>query len=633
MATVKVGGVVITPAEKEDFKTEMGLTDTADVSSMIGASNTTLLSTINPVLNDLTGGQAALDIAVPLQDPNTVNLMSFIPEGEHAAIYAGSSTYDAGPAIMAAINSRLRVDAPRAVGANVILPNARLWVATTLQIKCKCSLIGGDSGLATDNPVTELVFAPGVAGIVLHRYNTIDGGLEAVPTTGSDGTILRGFTVTGPGYASASTIVPAIRARARFFAEGVTVRNWRGDAWDVRATMRTGGGDVQGNANLFQMNRCAASRVWGNGLFVSGDDVNAGNVIGFNALDNGLWGIYDNSFLGNAYTGCHTNSNGCRGKCFNNGSRWYLVDGSTAGGTTEPGTNEAVWRSMGTGTVHPLFPQWVSGMVFTSGGAIKTDNANARTVFTGCYTENTQPPSSAIHPTVFIGGLHDAKFTAESTSMFIEGTRFSPMSIRSDVGSLTPFRMRLGERPGDSYTVVATGDNASGLSLASFDQSSGDWVVRHSRLDARTPVRYTTNLSTFTGGRSSAVGGGQVLLSQGPWIGGTVSTSRRVTTGTAVPTTGEWVRGDEIRNISANADGDFAYWRCTTTGTGGATAVFKGYGRLGEGTAPTGQLLSFGEPQTLTAPQQLQGCTNLGVGDPEFNYVTGINAALSGTGL
>ncbi len=40
-------------------------------------------------------------------------------------------------------------------------------------------------------------------------------------------------------------------------------------------------------------------------------------------------------------------------------------------------------------------------------------------------------------------------------------------------------------------------------------------------------------------------------------------------------------------------------------------------------------LLSFAQVQTLSTAQKLQGCTNLGIGDPEHNYVTAIEAGLS----
>lgn len=40
-------------------------------------------------------------------------------------------------------------------------------------------------------------------------------------------------------------------------------------------------------------------------------------------------------------------------------------------------------------------------------------------------------------------------------------------------------------------------------------------------------------------------------------------------------------------------------------------------------------LLSFAAAQTLTVPQQLQGATNLGLGNPEHDYVPAIVTALS----
>lgn len=40
-------------------------------------------------------------------------------------------------------------------------------------------------------------------------------------------------------------------------------------------------------------------------------------------------------------------------------------------------------------------------------------------------------------------------------------------------------------------------------------------------------------------------------------------------------------------------------------------------------------LLSVAAVQAFNAAQQLQGCQNLGIGDPEHNYVTAIEAALN----
>lgn len=40
-----------------------------------------------------------------------------------------------------------------------------------------------------------------------------------------------------------------------------------------------------------------------------------------------------------------------------------------------------------------------------------------------------------------------------------------------------------------------------------------------------------------------------------------------------------------------------------------------------------GNRIRYDAVQTLTAPQQLQACTNIGVGDPTHNYVTDYNTA------
>ena len=39
--------------------------------------------------------------------------------------------------------------------------------------------------------------------------------------------------------------------------------------------------------------------------------------------------------------------------------------------------------------------------------------------------------------------------------------------------------------------------------------------------------------------------------------------------------------------------------------------------------------LSFAAAQTLTTPEKLQACNNLGIGDPDFNFLTAINLALN----
>jgi len=96
---------------------------------------------------------------------------------------------------------------------------------------------------------------------------------------------------------------------------------------------------------------CSLTANGGHGLYVKGADANAGAGYNINASYNGGWGIYDSSFLGNTYVACHT-------------------------------------------AVNTL-------------GSYKSDNANARNLFLGCYSEGGQPAGSIVAPAMFIGGLND----------------------------------------------------------------------------------------------------------------------------------------------------------------------------------------------------------------------------------
>lgn len=95
--------------------------------------------------------------------------------------------------------------------------------------------------------------------------------------------------------------------------------------------------------------------------------------------------------------------------------------------------------------------------------------------------------------------------------------------------------------------------------------------------------------------------------------------------------------------INDNVTGAASVWSSTKTQaqiTAAITALINGAGvdsdtlkELADDITALAQadngLLSFTAAQALTAPQQLQACTNLGIGDPDHNYVTAIEAALN----
>jgi hypothetical protein len=79
---------------------------------------------------------------------------------------------------------------------------------------------------------------------------------------------------------------------------------------DDLAVLRPNGKEVEFyNSNQWQVYKCSAYWCGQNGLFVSGGEAQAGLCLGFQAIGNGGWGIYESSLLGNAYEGCTTESN------------------------------------------------------------------------------------------------------------------------------------------------------------------------------------------------------------------------------------------------------------------------------------------------------------------------------------
>ena len=81
--------------------------------------------------------------------------------------------------------------------------------------------------------------------------------------------------------------------------------------------------------------------------------------------------------------------------------------------------------------------------------------------------------------------------------------------------------------------------------------------------------------------------------------------------------------GVEVIQLPRRSRYDLAAWRpllrLLRTDALAATASMRG---------TLGGLLSFAGAQTLTAEQKTQGCTNLGVGEPETDFVTVFNTGL-----
>ena len=496
---------------------------------------------------------------------NTVNIFRYIPPAEWPAIQNRASAYDCHAAVMSALNSTTSGAGSSAIGAYVSFPAGAYRFSQTIELKRGCGLLGLGSGLTGGYPV-EFVFSAGVTGLIVQRHDTEQGGVGP-STTGADAAIIVGVAFRGAGYSSDTPEAHGVYLRARAKCVGVVVTNFKGDGFRIVAVAGASDASRLGNANLFHLENCAGNANWGSGLFIDGADANSGNVIAFNSVNNGRWGIWDASFLGNTYLGCHAATNSRRGQVFHLTGRYYLIDDSL-GGSTEPGTNPAVWVYLNDSGPHSTYPQWVSGASYVTGGAYKSDSDSAVSSFFGCYSEGGQAPSNIIAPAIVYGGLHGAGFSANSSCFIISAGRLTTFEVKASAGSAANFNIEFAKRANEAIALSVAGDHVNGLSPFTWDAASGTWVTRHARLNGRTPVSYTTELSTFSGGRPTAVGAGHVVFSRGAFV-----CDRMLSYGNNPPTAGEAGRGDMVFNKLAG-QGQPSYWQCTTAGTNGVDAVW-----------------------------------------------------------
>jgi hypothetical protein len=265
------------------------------------------------------------------------------------------------------------------------------------------------------------------------------------------------------------------------------------------------------NANLWEVHSCQLAFNGQHGLYVKGADANAGAAYNVNAYANSGWGIYDSSFLGNTYVACHSADNTL--------------------------------------------------------GAYKADDANARNIFVGCYSESGQPPASIAIPSMIVGGLHAAGYGATDSA------------IDSDfIGLYSNFQFRTG--------VMGIGfgqPNTSGVGLSykdtggtfgwTFEKVVGRWGYKWANLGTPTFLIWYDRTATPANGyaRDLSAENGALGVAEHYFGGSTQMKYRGL--GSAAPVSGTYLQGDIIWN-SAPTAGGFVGFVCTAGGTPGTWKTF-----------------------------------------------------------
>ena len=603
------------------------------------ADNAVLMLLSAPTFTASGSGAVSRPITSRLAD--SVHLLDYVPPAEHAAILAGTSTYDASTALQNAIASvTTDVRTTAVAGPEVILPYGLVHFDSTIQLDKTVMLKGHGSGQA-GGFATILEFAADTHGIIVHALGTWDvdkggpawdsghtyiagdhvytmpagqaniyecitpgGGaasnspshtsgdvtyadgytwrLTVLGNTSGAASVLRDFQIKSLGGTTGHGIWPRQRCRV----ENVQIDNFPENGVHIYAGVALQG-ILQGNANNCYFSTMRITNC-NNGFYVRGSDANACHMEHIDCSSNWGMGFNDQSFLGNTYIGCHTSGNGVGGQVSYGGNRYYLID-ETLGSTTVPGTNGAVWVLVGAGGVHPSYPLWVSGHPYVLGHSFRTTSENSLCgVVFGLYTEAGQPPAHWGGAWIVITGA--SAFTPSSNAFVLKSALndhvMSRFHVNSYAGSDVDFGTYISRTADEAITWIADGDSTSGLAMVMDSASDGCWDIQHARV--RTAVKFTTNLNTLTGGRAAALISGNVLFPRGLWLGKSETVARQITNDTAVPTTGQWAAGDVVLN-SAPLLGEPWGWRCILTGDFAATPpVFQ-------------PLRDTGSQQTLTA--------------------------------
>lgn len=507
---------------------------------------------------------------VKATDDGIFNFAAFDP--------AADGVTDDGPKLALALAAQMNGTGFYQSGPALFLPNASYFVGQTINLKRATKLFGNSSGLPSDSG-PMLIFPPDVIGIIVNRYNTFGEQIEAPPTTGADASIIEGIKLKSTLGDDATK--HAIRLRARAIIRNVNISGFSGDGINIKASAGTSDPAVEGNANNWQVETVRITGCGGNGIYVDGADANAGVCIGADCSQNGRWAIWDSSFLGNTYLACHAAENGLAGVANNssaqtslvsyNNIRWGAHPNATAAQlvATTPGTDDTVWVEILAGAPNVYSPLWQPGQpagTFFQGGAYYADNANARNLFLGCYSETGTAGSAFVGPCLVLGGSM-GHINQGSTIQATNGGE-----VKLDGLELVDEQV--------SVKIAGDPDNGDILKWSHDDDSSfwpwrlhrrgNDFALDNANVGSRTAFNLTGENTTLNMGTSSP----KPYLMSFPMLGlGSGGNTRRQTYGAAPPVAGDYARGDIVYNISPSAGGKVG-WVCTAAGSPGTWKPF-----------------------------------------------------------
>lgn len=193
-------------------------------------------------------------------------------------------------------------------GGTLVLPEGTIKLSASLVITKPIVIKGGAKEQTILNFLRTATFKDIGDGtkagiIVLHSSSVLSGY-----TAGSDARRSRfeGFTVQLDATGTLPTGVRGIVNAAPMDFYNVDSKSWSSDGFGVIAGV---GQPLVGNSNGTLFQACISQSNDGSGFTLIGNDANACVFIGCRAPDNGSYGFYDDSLLGNTYLQCEADNN------------------------------------------------------------------------------------------------------------------------------------------------------------------------------------------------------------------------------------------------------------------------------------------------------------------------------------
>lgn len=451
-------------------------------------------------------GTAYLSTTVQAKLRQTVSVFDFMTAAQIADVQAGTLLIDCLAAFEAAMASFPTTfdNIYYSVGGTINVPPGKYYLSNTFKIDRNIKLIGAGAPLGNDTGASQLHFASNHDGILVVDYRNSPNNKQGT------GVVIQDLYLTPKTSGGSTGSGVSLKTTARL----VNLMCFLWPEHGIKIDASTSYSPAS-NANIWYLSGCTTTLNFGHGLYVNGADANAGSCYSHNAIANQGWGIYDSSFLGNTYVGCHTSDNVL--------------------------------------------------------GSYKSDDPNARNMFLNCYSEGGQPAAQVVSPSLIIGGLIDP-----GTSPAILGGVDHAIRISGYTG-ISEITIGYGQSNTSGYGLDFL--DTQGTFSWSFGKAVGRWGYQWANLGVpfgfmfydrtATPANgYARDISSASAPTASygAIGVGE------HYFGGSTQMKWRGL-GTAAPTSGDYLQGDMVWNSSPTSGG-YIGWVCTVSGNPGTWKTF-----------------------------------------------------------